>query len=106
MLARRLGRQDPAGVEPSRQDQYDADLALSVQMCQAQFVLRRRVLERRGADLSEWAAEPDYQRLPGSVPDLIRRANRLAASSGDADEVSWQLAELARIAGIGPFLRW
>ena len=106
MLARRLGRQDPAGMDPSRREQYDADLALLVQMCQAQFVLRRQVLERRGADLSEWAAEPDYQRLPGSAPDLISRANRLAAVSGDADEVGRQLAELVRIAGIGPFLRW
>ena len=56
-------------------------------------------------DLSEWSAEPDYQRLSGSEPDLISRANRLAASSGDADEVSRQLAELVRVAGIVPFLR-
>lgn len=69
-------------MEPCRREQYDTDLALLLQICQAQFMLRRRELERWGVGLSEWSAEPDYQRLPGSAPDLISRANRPAASSG------------------------
>ena len=105
-LARRLGRQDPAGMDPCQRERYDADLALLLQMCQTQYVLRLRVLELRGVNVLMWTADRESKYLPGSGPDLIRRANRVAAASDNGDEVGPQLTELVRIAGIGPFLRW
>lgn len=105
-LARRLGQQDPAGMDPCQRKQYDADLALLLQMCQTQYILRLRVLERRGVNVSMWTADRESRYLPGSGPDLIRRANRLAAAFDNGDEVAPQLMELVRVAGIGPFLRW
>lgn len=105
-LARRLGRQDPAEMDLCQRKWYDADLALLLQMCQAQYILRLRVLERRGVNVAMWTADRESKYLPGSGPDLIRRANRLAAASENGDEVGPHLAELVRVAGIGPFLRW
>ena len=80
-LARRLARQNAKGMKQSQRAQWQADLQLLRRMCIAQFMLRRRQLQRQGKDLKQWAAEPERPRQPGSDHHLIALANRVAAET-------------------------
>ena len=80
-LARRLAKQNAKGMKRSQQAQWQADLQLLRRMCIAQFMLRRRQLQRQGKDLNQWAADPETPRQPGSDHQLIALANRVGAET-------------------------